>query len=179
VRAVQHSSETVEHYSPPDYMALVHRTMGGIDLDPASCEKANTIVKASRYYSENGLEQPWNGRVYLNPPGGSLEVKIGNARGKVNSQAHWWATLVDRFTKGMLEEAIFMCFNLELLRYAQRYAVMHPLDFPHCVPKDRIPFLNSELQVQKSPGHPNMVVYLGCNVDAFVSAFVEKGRVFR
>lgn len=48
--------------------------LGGIDLDPASSALANRTVEATTYYTINddGLDQPWSGRVWLNPPYGRL-----------------------------------------------------------------------------------------------------------
>jgi len=44
--------------------------MGGLDLDPATCEEAQAEINAPTYYTkkENGLARPWFGRVFLNPP---------------------------------------------------------------------------------------------------------------
>ena len=44
--------------------------MGSIDLDPASSDRANEIVRASRYYTkeDSGLSHKWSGNVWLNPP---------------------------------------------------------------------------------------------------------------
>jgi hypothetical protein len=66
----QKSSTGVEWYTPAAYIEAARTVLGGIDLDPASCEQANATVRATTYYDirDDGLEQPWYGRVWLNPP---------------------------------------------------------------------------------------------------------------
>lgn len=174
-RAVQLSSDSVEHYGPDYLGAMVRQVFGGpIDLDPASCAQANMLIQAERYYTQedDGLTKPWVGTVYLNPPGGRVRPPGGGSL--VNSAALWYATLVRRFEYGLVSQAIFMVFNLELVRYAQRYMVTQPLDYPYCLPQGRIDFWKpgkGSPVPQGQPGHPNAIVYMGPNVDAFRAVF--------
>jgi hypothetical protein len=59
-----------EWHTPPEYIDLARRVLGEIDLDPASSDIAQQTVRAKRYFTlaDDGARQPWEGRVWLNPP---------------------------------------------------------------------------------------------------------------
>ena len=59
-----------EGYTPPEYIEMARRVMGSINLDPASCDYAQEVVKADKYLTEedDGLSQDWIGNIWLNPP---------------------------------------------------------------------------------------------------------------
>lgn len=68
-RSVHFSSATPEWTTPPAVFAALDAELGPFDLDPcATSENA----KCGRYFTrkDDGLEQVWTGRVWLNPPYG-------------------------------------------------------------------------------------------------------------
>ena len=92
---INQTSGDFEYYTPPHIVDAARRTMGGIDLDPASSPGANVSVRAIRYYDQldNGLVQTWAGRVWLNHP-------FSRAH-----NAQWIYKLVDEYCKQRVEQA--------------------------------------------------------------------------
>jgi len=70
--AAHRDPERDECYTPGWIVEWVRGVLGGIDLDPATCEQAQRTVRAARYHTlaDDGLAQDWAGRVFLNPPWG-------------------------------------------------------------------------------------------------------------
>jgi phage N-6-adenine-methyltransferase len=64
------ASGEMDWHTPADVIAAARTVLGAIDLDPASSDAAQATVRAARYFTarNNGLRQPWAGRVWLNPP---------------------------------------------------------------------------------------------------------------
>lgn len=66
-----------EWYTPTEHIESARLVMGSIDLDPASNETANKIVKANQFYTleNSGLDQEWGGNVWMNPPYSTNEIR--------------------------------------------------------------------------------------------------------
>lgn len=144
----QHSSASVEHYTPQYVVDAAVRTMGDIDLDPASCEFANRTVKSREYFNSDGLTRHWSGRVFLNPPGGRGSVK------------QWWCKLLKHYSARDVSQAVFLAFSLEFLQNGQVGECRSPTQFPICIPRKRIAFIGQDGLEQKNPTHANAIIYL-------------------
>jgi hypothetical protein len=96
------SSETDEWFTPSIDIEAVREVMGGIDLDPVSCELANITVRATRFFTakDDGLLCEWHGRVFLNPP-----YRRDGIQGKFVEK------LVNEYRSGRCIEAIILVGN--------------------------------------------------------------------
>lgn len=194
--AARHTCDSPEWYTPSPFVEAAREVMGGIDLDPASHEEANLTVKAVRFFTaeDDGLKQPWAGRIFLNPPGGDGLVK------------KFWVKLIGDYylTNSPVTQAIWIGYSLEQLQTLQNTGWSSPLAFPMCVPKQRIAFIENEakrvarlakidaenvVRVAKGeklkrrseradgPSHANYIVYLGSRVETFRREFSQFGQV--
>jgi hypothetical protein len=151
-----------DYYTPEKYIAAVREVMGDIDLDPASCTRANKTVKAKEIYTEadDGLNQDWYGRVFLNPPYG----KLGSA---------FAAKLYESLGSGV-DEAVMLvnsratdadwfqpCFNGVI-----------------CFTDHRIDFDSPEEKATSST-HGSCFVYFGPNEEKFAAVFAQFGNVVK
>ena len=96
-------------YTPSYLIDAAKIVLGSIDCDPASCEAAQSVVQAETWYgkAQDGLNQPWRGSVWLNPPYSAptpwtrralSEYRAGNVTAALiltNSytETNWWQEL--------------------------------------------------------------------------------------
>lgn len=165
----RNGSGNCEWYTPPKFVELVKRVFGGeIDLDPASCDEANSKwVKARTYYTKpkNGLTQPWRGKVYLNPP----------------FQAVYMGPFVDKLVSerrnGNCTEAVMLCSL-----WPEKKWFWPILDNAAllCLPREYVSYIPKG---KHSPtGHPKLASvfsYWGDNPKLFADVFREIGTVVK
>lgn len=150
-----------DYYTNAKIIEAARATMGHIDLDPASCIQANTVVKADQFFSalEDGLTQSWHGRIWLNPPFGQWD--------------QWCPKLIDQLQMGNISQACVLV-PARAATAKQVHPVVRRADAVF-LPNGRIPFWGPKAGTPDE-GHP--IFYIGANVDRFVEAFSSLGTVF-
>lgn len=159
-----HSRKTPKWGTPADIIERARRVMGGIDLDPCSSDEFQKTVQAECYYSlddrgENGLELPWFGRVFCNPPGGLV-------------REFWRKAFLHN-----IDQMIWVGFSLEQLALLANESP-HPLDFVTCIPRKRIHFTRHD-GYQGSPTHSNYITGVNISAEDFFQIFSDLGKIVR
>lgn len=165
VAHVRHNSGEQEWYTPPAYLEAARQVLGAIDLDPASTAQANQVVQATRFYSQwdDGLGQPWAGRVWMNPPYAAELV------GKFTHK------LCQHLTAGDVTAAIVLVNNATETSWFQELAQVCQAV---CFPQGRVRFLDPA----GMPGAPlqgQALLYSGPQVDQFLTVFRPFGGLWR
>lgn len=163
VHVSQNSGEN-EWYTPPEYLDAAKMVMGGIDLDPASCEIANANVQADTFFSkeDDGLSKAWSGNVWMNPP--YAQPLIQQFSEKVSVE----------FDAGNIEQAIVLVNNATETKWFQTMAAESTAV---CFPKGRVKFLDPS----GAPGAPlqgQAILYFGEKIQAFTEQFSQFGKVW-
>ncbi len=158
---VANNSGNNEWYTPAEYIEAARAVMGRIDLDPASSSLANTVVGATRFYSvsDNGLQQDWAGKVWLNPP------YAGDLIGKFT------AKLALHVSNRDVAEAIVLVNNAtETAWFADIVRFSSAIVFPRA----RVKFWQ-ENGVLGAPLQGQAILYIGVQVDSFLAVFCKFG----
>ena len=153
----------IEWYTPAEYIEAARKTMGSIDLDPASNDMANEIVKADVYYTQDddGLDREWEGNVFMNPPfKASLISKFG---GK----------LCRHHETGEVPQAVLLTNNNTDTKWWHQAAEACRAI---CFTAGRVSFYSPAGEIA-SPTNGHTFFYFGDSVERFVEAFGGYGRV--
>lgn len=159
---VANNSGNNEWYTPEEYINLARNVMTEIDLDPASNETANKVVKAKTFYTEkeDGLTRDWKGKVWMNPP-----YSTGLIENFVDK-------FVEEYKSGNITEGIVLVNNATDTGWfktllAQTSAV--------CFPTGRIRFYGPDGETG-TPLQGQALLYFGKAPKSFGKAFGVKGR---
>jgi hypothetical protein len=159
------SSKTDEHFTPGSIIYAVREVMGEIDLDPMSCAEANKTVRAAEFFDKavDGLAQPWNGRVWLNPAFSLANQAVEK--------------LLYSYITGTVSEAILL---LKATPDTARHQSLAAL--PFCEWRGRVKFTAAEIGTygSKKPKHapfPILIFYLGKNFSKFKEIFAPLGNI--
>ena len=154
-----------EWYTPPEILERVYRIMP-IDLDPASSPQSTVLAK--RYYTkqDDGLSQPWEGNIYLNPPYGREAAK-------------WIDKLVTEYKANRTQQAILLIHAKTDTRWFNQLVDWTAAMV--CI-KGRLRFVSPE-GVRKNAGtFPSLVFLLSTNHSTrmrFFNEFSEIGTVWQ
>ena len=158
---VQTSMNTVEWYTPPFIIELARQTLGEIELDPASNEIPQTWIKAKRYYSlANPAREPWQGKVWLNPPFDDAPL--------------WSKNLEQRYVAGAIPEALL------LVNAALGYIWFEELyrQWPCCLLQQRTRFIDQNgKQARDQAKKASAVLYFGNDYTKFGNLWSSLGRI--
>ena len=161
---VAHNSGENEWYTPATYIKAAAETMGRIDLDPASSAKANETVGAAKFYTaeDDGLNQTWNGRVWLNPPYAQpLCSRFAEA-------------VAEKYERGEIAVACVLVNNATETTWFQR---MLGVSSAVCFPRGRVRFLDPGGKPSGAPLQGQAVIYIGKEPERFRASFDGFGTI--
>lgn len=149
-----------DFYTNPIIISAARKTLGGIDLDPASHSMANAVVQAKRFFSihDNGLTREWAGRVWLNPP--------------FSQWQDWVPKIISEWLSGRIDSMCILCATRTLT--AQYFAPIHEYCSAICILRGRIPFWGGRAT---TPDDGHAVFYFGDDAEAFSLSFSSIGFV--
>lgn len=153
-----------EWYTPPTLIEAVRGVVGIIDVDPASSDIANEIIKAKKHYTieTNGLLQKWEGTVYMNPPYSQPLV------------TDFCNLLVDKYRMGEVKQACVLVNNATETEFYQNM-MNHCKAI--CFIKGRVKFIDKEGKMSGAPLQGQTMLYFGDDPIRFGEIFRPFGVV--
>jgi ParB family chromosome partitioning protein len=151
-----------EWYTPAHIIEAARKVMGGIDVDPASCEAANAIIGAGVFFDKqtDGRMQAWLGRFWLNPP--------------YSETGEWIAALLDQITDGnAVEGFVLVNAKVESGWFDQLWSISPVI----CFVRGRISFVAGDGGKSQTGYYGQAIAYVGPNRAAFIDVFSEFGRL--
>ena len=162
-RAAAHDGND-EWYTPAGVVGAARAVMGRIDLDPASTSEANETVQAKAIYTveDDGLTQPWRGRVFLNPP---FSAQLKRA-------------FCDRLRESVASGDVTQAVLVTPIDISPQWGdVIRTCASAVALAVGSTPFYGPRGE-HGGPGFGHMVSYYGPNVERFASVFDQEWSVW-
>ena len=147
-------------YTPPSIIELVIQVLGEINLDPCADDGRHIPAQEHYTFDDNGLEKPWWGKVYMNPPYSHPGV--------------WMRKLQLEFETGNVDEAIALVPAATDTNWLSPVLKTQPV----CFWKGRIKFLGQDYKPKSSARQSHVLVYWGNNWQKFREVFEDYGVVY-
>ena len=137
--------------------------LGDIDLDPASTDDANRVIKAAQIFTtdDNGLVQPWDGRVWMNPPYAQPLI------------SQFCSKLVASVEAGTVSSAIVLANNATETEW---FHALGRVASAFCFPSGLVRFWHPQKE-RATPLQGQAVIYIGAAPVAFFREFRSFGLV--
>jgi hypothetical protein len=204
---INQSSGKTEYFTQSLITDLARDVLGRIDLDPASSDKANTLVGAHLYYIEpefvnvgeingipvreyfhdqSGLNKRWFGKVWMNHPFGSKQRACKSGCAKKTCTKRGYHLLRDHPGNGdWINKLVDSYENGDvteaiMICYASTSENWFKplLDYPKCWVYGRLNYLdNITLEEISGVTKGSVITYFGDNIDKFHDVFNDIGSV--
>jgi len=161
---VSYSTGENEWYTPNVYVEAARAVMGSIDIDPASSDIANQIVKATKYYTteDDGRSQTWQGNVWMNPPYAQPLI------------SEFCELLVRKYKAGEICQACVLVNNAtETVFYQNMLRICGAV----CFIKGRIKFIDEQGAGSGAPLQGQTILYFGDRINEFATIFQTFGVI--
>jgi len=160
---IAYNSGNNEWYTPSEYIESARVVMGSIDVDPASSELANTIVKATIFYTidNSGLDKEWKGNIWLNPPYSSDLVSV------------FIDKLISEYENNNIKEAIVLVNNATETKWFQN---LMNIAISVCFTSGRVKYWCAN-GTFGAPLQGQTILYVGDNPIGFAHEFIKHGFI--
>jgi len=163
---INQTTGRVEYYTPTHIIEAARVTMGSIDIDPASCAKANETVQAQKFFTaeDDGLTARWRGY-------GSDNVWLNHPFGRKTNKP-WIEKAIHEYQNGYCSQICCITFASTSEQWFQPL-----LQFPICFLSPRVNYLGPDGKPVKGVTKGSCVAYLGPHTDRFTESFSGLGAV--
>jgi len=160
---IAYNSGNNEWYTPSEYIESARVVMGSIDVDPASSDLANTVVKATAFYTidNSGLDKEWKGNIWLNPPYSNDLISV------------FIDKLISEYENNNIKEAIVLVNNATETKWFQN---LMNIAISVCFTSGRVKYWCAN-GTFGAPLQGQTILYVGDNPIGFAHEFIKHGFI--